>query len=84
MFWGFCRSWRLHGCVSSDKDPLTVEARAANLPAPANIPSQEEKHYRKPQIRRAGLSPEEPAPHLVLRLGLASPELAAAWVRQLR
>ena len=47
------------------------------VPAPANIPSSEEKHYRKPPLRRATLSPEDMAPRPVLRLGLASPELVA-------
>ena len=45
------RSWRLDRCGSSDKDPLTEEERATNLPAPANIPSQEETYCREPQLR---------------------------------
>jgi len=49
----------LRGGVSSDEDALTDEERATNLPAPANIPSQEEWYYRKPLLRRANLSPEE-------------------------
>ena len=40
------RSWRLDRCGSSDKDPFTEEERAVNLPAPANIPSQEKDYYR--------------------------------------
>ena len=54
-----CRSWWLDGCVCSDKDPFTEEERTVNLPAPANIPSQEKDYYRKPQLRREPRSPEE-------------------------
>ena len=56
---GVRRSWRLHGCVCSDKAPLTVEERAVNLLAPVNIPSSEKIYYRKPQLRREPRSPEE-------------------------
>ena len=44
-------SWRLHGCVCSDKGTLTEEERAVNLLAPANIRLQEENYYREPQLR---------------------------------
>ena len=59
FFLGVRRSWRLHGCVCSDKCTLTEEERAVNLLAPANIPSSEKIYYRKPQLRREDLSPEE-------------------------
>ena len=65
----------ISGFVNSDEDPLPVEERAAQFPAPAYILSQEKDYYRKPLLRRADLSPEEMAPHLVLRLGLVSPGL---------
>ena len=59
-WWGrLRRSWCLDGCVNSDKAPLTVEERAVNLLAPANIPSSEKIYYRKPQLRREPRSPEE-------------------------
>ena len=59
-WWGrLRRSWWLDGCVCSDKAPLTVEERAVNLLAPANIPSSEKIYYRKPQLRREPRSPEE-------------------------
>ena len=48
--------------VNSDEDPLPVEERAAQFPAPAYILSQEKDYYRKPLLRRADLSPEEMAP----------------------
>ena len=59
VFWGVRRSRWLDGCVSSDKGTLTEEERAVNLLAPANIPSSEKIYYRKPQLRREDLSPEE-------------------------
>ena len=78
------RSRWLDGCVSSDKDLLTVVAHATNLSAPANIPSQKDSYYRKPLLRRANLSPEVIAPHSILRLGPCLPELVHLSVRQLR
>jgi hypothetical protein len=78
------RSWCLDGCVNSGKDPLTEEERTIDVPAPANITSQEDSYYRKPQLRRANLSPEVTALHPVLRLRPCLPELALGNVRQLR
>ena len=53
------RSCRAYGGVSSDEDPLPEEERATDVPAPANIPSQEERLLLEAQLQREGHSPEE-------------------------
>ena len=73
--------WRLPPPVSA---AWTEEPNRPPPPAPANIPSSEERYYRKPLLRRAYLSPEDTAPHPVLRLGLASPELVTRGCNLLR
>ena len=61
--------------ASSCQRGLDGGAESPTTPAPANIPSSEKDYYRKPLLRRVGLLPEDTAPHSVLRLGLALPEL---------
>ena len=46
-----CRSCRAYGGISSDEDPLPEEERATDVPAPANIPSQEDSRLPEAHLR---------------------------------
>ena len=46
-----CRSCRAYGGISSDEDPLPEEERATDVPAPANIPSQEDSRLPETHLR---------------------------------
>ena len=46
-----CRSCRAYGGVSSDEDALTDEERATDVPAPANIPLQEDSRLPETHLR---------------------------------
>ena len=45
------RSCRAYGGISSDEDPLPEEERATDVPAPANILSQEERLLPETHLR---------------------------------
>ena len=53
------RSRRVADVVTSDEPSFAGGQPAHPHPAPANIRSQEENHYRQPQLRRETRSPEE-------------------------